>query len=68
MRYREGTLPESGLSGNGTEGVLIFTLVLGIVFGFVLLGLGAKGKQLWLILWSFGLILVSIVTLLWLTL
>ena len=66
MRYREGQSPESALTGSGTEGVLIFTLVLGIVFGLVLLGLGIKGKQIWLIVWSTGLVIVSIVTWIWL--
>ena len=65
MRYREGQSPDSALAGSGTEDVLIFTLVLGIVFGLVLLGLGIKGKQIWLITWSIGLVVVSIVTWIW---
>ena len=65
MRYREGQSPDSALAGSGTGDVLIFTLLLGIVFGLVLLGLGIKGKQIWLITWSIGLVVVSIVTWIW---
>tara|TARA_A100001037_G_scaffold84867_1_gene76992 strand:+ start:414 stop:620 length:207 start_codon:yes stop_codon:yes gene_type:complete len=65
MRYREGQSPDSALAGSGTGDVLIFTLLLGIVFGLVLLGLGIKGKQIWLITWSIGLVVVSIATWIW---
>ena len=54
------------VSGAGTEAVLVFTLVLGIVFGLVLLWLGVRGRQSWLIILSAGLVVVSIGTWIWL--
>jgi len=62
MRYRIGEDPVTSSGGAGTEAVLVFTLVLGIVFGLVLLWLGVRGRQLWLIVWSAGLVVVSIGT------
>ena len=60
MRYREDIPPEQ-LSSHASDGMLLFTAVLAIVIGCILIWLGRKGKQKWLIWWSAGLILCSAV-------
>lgn len=59
MRYREGISPER-LAVNSSDDMLLFTVSLALVIGVILIWLGYKGKQMWLIAWSIGLILCSI--------
>ena len=66
MRYRVGQdAAEQAAHTGGTEATLLFTVILGLIFGFILLWLGIKGKQIWLSTWSVGLIVVSILTWVW---
>lgn len=58
MRYLEDIPPEQ-LTVNASDGMLLFTAVLAIVIGCVLIWLGNKGKQMWLVWWSAGLIICS---------
>lgn len=60
MRYREGTEPAQQADNPSGE-VLLFSVSLALVIGCVLLVLGYKGKQMWLMVWSAGLILSSVI-------
>ena len=59
MRYREN-IPAEQLARHASDDMLIFTAVLSLLIGAVLIWLGRKGKQQWLVLWSIGLILCSL--------
>lgn len=59
MRYRED-IPAEQLARHASDDMLIFTAVLSLLIGAVLIWLGRKGKQQWLVLWSIGLILCSL--------
>ena len=59
MRNRTGSDPASGASA--TDDMLLFTVIIGLVVGIVLIWLARKGRQMWLLAWSVGLVLVSIV-------
>jgi len=58
MRYRIGDDPSSGAAV--TDDVLLLTVVISIVIGIVLIWLARLGKQMWLMVWSVGLVLASI--------
>ena len=66
MRYRIGDDPSSGAAV--TDDVLLLTVVISIIVGIVLIWLARLGKQMWLMVWSVGLVLVSIVYIVWLAL
>ncbi|HEY5734587.1 MAG TPA: hypothetical protein VIU36_07465 [Gammaproteobacteria bacterium] len=59
MRYRQD-IPAEQLARHASDDMLIFTAVLSLFIGAVLIWLGRKGKQQWLVLWSIGLILSSL--------
>ena len=59
MRYREDGTTEQ-LARHASDDMLLFTAALSVVIGFILIWLGRKGKQQWLVVWSIGLILCSI--------
>jgi len=59
VRYREDIPPEQW-AVNASDDMLLFTMLLAIVIGCILIWLGVKGRQLWLVTWSIGLILVSL--------
>ena len=59
MKYPENIPPEQ-LTVNASNDMLLFTAALSIVIGFILVYLGRKGKQLWMVTWSIGLIICSI--------
>ena len=59
-RYREGEIPKEQLAIHASDEMLIFTAVLGFVIGIILTTMGYKGKVLWLAVWGYGLILVSL--------
>ena len=59
MRYAENIPPEQ-FADHASDGMLLFTAVLATVIGFVLIWLGEKGKQKWMVWWSVGLIICSI--------
>ena len=58
MRYRIGTEPGSGVAA--TDDMLLVTVIIGLLAGIVLTWLALKGRQMWLLAWSIGLILVSV--------
>lgn len=59
MRYREGGTTEQ-LARHASDDMLIFTAVLSLFIAFILLWLGRKGKQQWLVVWSIGLVICSV--------
>ena len=63
MRYRIGDDPSTGAAA--TDDVLLLTVVISIVVGIVLIWLARMGKQMWLMVWSVGLVLSSIAYLAW---
>ena len=59
MRYSEN-IPAEQLTVNASDNMLLFTAALSIVIGVVLTYLGHKGRHLWMVTWSIGLIICSI--------
>ena len=59
MRYSEHIPPEQ-LTVNASDSMLLFTAALSILIGIILVYLGRKGKQLWMVTWSIGLIICSV--------
>ncbi|MFT5114206.1 MAG: hypothetical protein ACI8P9_003540 [Parasphingorhabdus sp.] len=61
MRYRVGQEPDPQYPyTESTHNALAFSVWLSILIGIILLILGVKGRVLWMIVWSAGLILISI--------
>lgn len=64
MRYRIGEIPgEAGLGA--TDAMLVFTVLISLAIGGILTWLGIRGRQIWLAVWSGGLIVVSLAYLGW---
>ena len=63
MRYRIGDDPASGATV--TDDMLLLTVVIGLVVGIVLIWLARLGRQMWLMVWSVGLVLASIAYIAW---
>ena len=63
MRYRIGDDPASGATV--TDDMLLLTVVIGLVVGMVLIWLARLGRQMWLMVWSVGLVLASIAYIAW---
>jgi hypothetical protein len=64
MRYRIGEAPE--LSTYGTTGdFLTATVALSIVIGAVLVWIGWRGRQWWLVIWNVGLVLAALAWFAW---
>ena len=59
MRYPEHIPPEQ-LTVHASDDMLLFTAALSILIGVILTWLGHKGRQLWMVTWSIGLIICSI--------
>lgn len=60
MRYRIGEeLQQPGPLISGES--LVFAVILGLLIGVILFGLGLRGRQMWLTVWGGGLVLVSVV-------
>ena len=53
-------IPPEILSRNAHNDMLLFTAFLSVVIGSILIYLGKRGKQLWMIVWSIGLIAMSL--------
>lgn len=57
MRYREGQEPSPEFPyGKSTHYAQDFSMLLGIVFGIVLLWMGFRSGMMWLKVWSVGLV------------
>lgn len=59
MKYPDNIPPEQ-LTVNASNDMLLFTAALSILIGAILTYLGHKGGQLWMVTWSIGLIICSI--------
>ena len=59
MKYPDNIPPEQ-LTVNASNDMLLFTAALSIVIGIVLTYLGYKGRVLWMVTWSLGLIICSV--------
>lgn len=59
MKYPEHIPPEQ-LTLHASDDMLLFTAGLSILIGVILVFLGRKGKQMWMVTWSIGLIICSV--------
>ena len=59
MKYPEHIPPEQ-LTTHASDDMLLFTAALSILIGLILTYIGHKGRQLWMVTWSIGLIICSI--------
>jgi hypothetical protein len=59
MKYPEH-IPPDQLTVNASNDMLLFTAALSILIGLILTYIGHKGRQLWMVTWSIGLIICSI--------
>jgi hypothetical protein len=59
MRYSDD-IPREQLAMHASDNMLLFTAVLAVFIGIILVILGRKGKQLWMVVWSIGLIICSV--------
>ena len=59
MRYRVGEDAASATL-NVTDHSMLVTVVLSLFIGFVLVWMGHRGRQLWLAIGSYGLILCAL--------
>jgi hypothetical protein len=66
MRYRIGSDPGSG--AQATDDMLLVTVIMSLIIGFVLMWLARHGRQMWLMVWSVGLVLASVAYLIWMAL
>ncbi|NNC99550.1 MAG: hypothetical protein HKN85_05165 [Gammaproteobacteria bacterium] len=61
MRYAQGEeIPADQLASHASDEMLLLTAVLGVIIGCVLAYLGKLGKQQWMLVWGFGLVLMSL--------
>jgi hypothetical protein len=62
LRYEETT----GLPYTETyPGLLAYTVALALLIGIILFIVGRMGRQMWLVVWSVGLVFCSIAYLIW---
>lgn len=66
MRYREGEEIPDNIEPHIGDASMAFTAVLGLFIGIVLTILAKKGKIMWLTVWGAGLVIISIVYLVYL--
>ena len=67
MRYRIGE-EASQAALNSTDYTMLFTLAISVVIGVLLVWMGRRGKQLWLLVWGGGLVVCSLATFVWMML
>lgn len=63
MRYRIGEDPTSGTTT--TDDMILLTVIIGLIVGFILTWLAWHGRQTWLLVWSVGLVIASVAYLAW---
>ena len=66
MRYREGQEIPENIEPHIGDASMAFAAVLGLFIGITLTVLARKGKVMWLTVWGSGLVLLSIVYLVYL--
>ncbi len=60
MRYRIGEDPSVGAYGSTPEWLWL-TVILSLIIGVILGVLAWRGRQRWLLIWSVGLVICSLV-------
>lgn len=68
MRYREGQEIPDNIDPHIGDAAMAFTAIMGLFIGIILSWLAKKGKQIWLLFWGIGLILVSFIYLVFIAL
>jgi len=63
--YRTNEQLEAGVPYAGDESAYLFTVVLSLLIGVALVWILWRGRQIWLLTWSAGLIIASIAYLTW---
>jgi len=53
-------IPPEMLTKNAHNDMLLFTAFLSVIIGSILIYLGNRGKLLWMVVWSIGLIGMSV--------
>lgn len=53
-------IPSEQLARNASDDMLLFTAVLSILIAMALMYLGKRGRQMWLFVWSIGLLICSV--------
>jgi len=53
-------IPPEMLSKNASNDMLLFTAFLAVMISIAMIYLGLKGKQMWMVVWSVGLIFMSL--------
>ena len=62
MRYRDGQAPDPNFPHTeGMETILMFSVILSLIVGLVLLAISLRGRVIWLGCWSAGLVVCSVV-------
>ena len=64
MRYRIESMPMDENMAT-TDDIYLLTIALSLIIGVILTVLSIKGRQIWLAVWSVGLIFASIAYLIW---
>ena len=59
MRYLSD-IPKQQLASHAHDNMLLFTAVLGVVIGVVLVWMGRRSRMMWMWTWGGGLVLASI--------
>ncbi|MEM7359478.1 MAG: hypothetical protein AAF431_10295 [Pseudomonadota bacterium] len=60
-RYREDeSLEGYKMAQHASDDMLLFTAVIAVVIGLIISYIGKRGKQLWMLVWGIGLVVVSI--------
>ena len=59
-RYKENEIPPELLAANASNDMLLFTAVIGLLIGILMVVAGRYGKQLWIWTWGAGLSVFSI--------
>ena len=59
MKYPEN-IPRDQLSKYASDDMLIFTAFIAVFVSVALFYMGVKGKQMWMIPWSIGLLILSV--------
>jgi len=53
-------IPPEMLTKNAHNDMLLFTAFLSVIIASILIYLGKRGRQLWMVVWSIGLIGMSV--------
>ncbi|MDA8364065.1 MAG: hypothetical protein M0Z84_09675 [Gammaproteobacteria bacterium] len=60
MRYRING-PHPGVDAAGSGHMMLFTVLLSLLIGAILVGLGRRGRQRWVVFWGGTLVLAALI-------